>query len=123
MTCSFFDIVCHGQSLAFGWWAALPWYAKLGIVVGIGFMIWGMVERAIFAVRKVGEWVYRIGGWPAVVGASIVAVTALVSIVVALLPKRRGELPSENVDGPDADPPPKKPKRKTLQDLFRDGLR
>ena len=116
MNCSLIDLACHAQGAAWEWWAGVGFLNKALIVAGLASIIIGIGWN-------LGTMLSRIGGWPAVIGA----VAAIVGLVLALMPRRPvGELNSENVDGPDADPPPKKrpkPRKKTLQDLFSDGLR
>jgi hypothetical protein len=113
--CSFIDLACHAQNAAWEWWANVSWLNKLLIIAGLGSIIFGVVW-------SLGGFLRRIGGWPAVVGAFAL----ILGLVLTLLPKKpKDRLASENGDGPDFDPPPAKPKpkRKTLQDLFREGLR
>lgn len=112
--CNLLDIGCHIQGAAWEWWANVSWLNKTLIVAGLLAIILG-VSWGFLSMLK------RIGGWPAAIGA----VAVIVGLVLAILPRKPAdELPSENVDGPDADPPPAKPKkRKTLQDLFREGLK
>lgn len=113
MSCGLLDLACHAQGAAWEWWAGVGLLNKLLIIAGLLSIILG-VSWSFLSFLK------RIGGWPAVAGA----VAVIVGLVLALLPRKpASELASENVDGPDADPPPKKPRRKTLQDLFERGLR
>jgi hypothetical protein len=126
MNCALLDLACHAQGAAWEWWANVGWINKLLILGGIASIIFGVVW-------SLGGFLKRIGGWPAVVGAFL----AILGLVLTLLPRKpAGDLANENVDGPDADPPPKKrkpnppfefgvdrdkPKKKprTLQDLIK----
>lgn len=128
MNCSLLDLGCHVQGAAWEWWANVGVLNKLLIVGGIAAIIFGVVW-------SLGGFLKRIGGWPAVIGAFL----AILGLVLTLLPRKPvSDLANEHVDGPDAEPPPKKkikppfefgidrdkpkPKRKTLQDLLA-GLR
>lgn len=116
MTCGLLDLACHAQGAAWEWWSGVGWLNKALIVAGLASIVIGILW-------SLGSMLKRIGGWPAVIGA----VVAIVGLVLALLPRAPvDEQGSENVDGPDAEPSPAKPKRKrrkTLDDLLREGLR
>ena len=88
----------HGLLAAVPWWA---WVVLVLVVIGL---------------------VGQLAGWPGLVGLALAA---------GYLAGRSDwtPYPSEHVDGPDAEPPvPRrkvkpKPRPKTLEDLFRDGLK
>jgi hypothetical protein len=98
-----------GGCIAAGWThllASVPW--------------WAWVAIALVAVGVV----WRFAGWPGLIALAFAAGYFARDIARAYRVVKQE--PIENVDGPDAEPSPKrpaKPKRKTLQDLFRDGLR
>lgn len=104
MNCGLLDLPCHAKSFAIDWWLGLPLLVQIAILVGIGFMAWGMIERVIAGVRWVGEIIHRFGGWKAVVGAAVAALAIVVSIVVALWPKKHDDFTGE-VSGVDAKGP------------------
>ena len=102
MNCSLLDLAYHVQGAAWEWWANVGWLNKALIVGGIAAIIFGVVW-------SLGGFLKRIGGWPAVIGAFL----AILGLVLTLVPQKpKGEPAHENVDGPDAEPPPKKPKPK-----------
>lgn len=124
--CNLLDLACHVQGAAWEWWANVGVLNKLLIVGGLALIVLGVVW-------SLGGFLKRIGGWPAVLGAFL----AILGLVLTLLPRKPvSDLANEHVDGPDAEPPPRKPKppfqfgvdrdkpkkRKTLQDLLK-GLR
>lgn len=104
MNCNLLDLKCHAKSFAIDWWMGLPLLVQLAIIVGIGFMAWGMIERVIAGVRWVGQIIHRFGGWQGVVGASVAALAIAVSVVIALWPKKGDDFTGE-VDGVDAKGP------------------
>jgi hypothetical protein len=97
-----------GACIAAGWTnllAAVPWWAWVAIaLVAVGI-------------------VWKFAGWPGLIALAF-AVGYFARDIGKAYPVVKQE-PFENVDGPDAAPPPAKPKKKrrTLEDLFRDGLR
>jgi hypothetical protein len=102
-----------GACIAAGWtnlWVgfvgAVPWWAWIAIaLIAIGI-------------------VWKFAGWPGLIALAF-GVGYFARDLHAAFKIVRKE-PIENVDGPDAEPAPKrpeKPRRKTLQDLFREGLR
>ncbi len=101
MNCSLLDFGCHAKGLAVDWWFGLPWYLQVAIVVGILFMAWGMIERAIAGVRWLVSIIHRFGGWQAVVGAAIGAAVVVLSIVLTVLPRK----PKADEPFDDEDPP------------------
>jgi hypothetical protein len=98
-----------GACVASAWYgllAAVPWWAwVIAVLIAIG-MVW------------------KLAGWPGLIALAFGVGYFARDILRAYQVVRRHE-PIENVDGDDAAPPPKKrvKKRKTLQDLFGEGLR
>jgi hypothetical protein len=97
-----------GACIAAGWTnllAAVPWWAWVAIALVAVGVIW------------------KFASWPGLIALAF-GVGYLARDIARAYRVVRQE-PFENVDGPDAEPPLRRPKprRKTLQDLFRDGLR
>ena len=98
-----------GSCIVSAWYsflAAVPWWA------------W-----AITALVLVGV-VWKFAGWPGLIALAF-GVGYFARDIMSAYRVVRTE-PIENVDGPDAEPAPKrptKPKRRTLEDIFKEGLR
>jgi hypothetical protein len=96
-----------GGCIAAGWanlLATVPWWAWLVIALVVIGMAW------------------KLAGWPGLIALALGAGYFARDVLAAYRVVRTDR--HENVDGDDASPPPTKPKRrKTLQDLIRDGLR
>jgi hypothetical protein len=127
MSCNLLDLACHAQSAAWEWWAGVGGLNKALIIIGLAAIVLGIAWSW-------GAMLKRIGGWPAVIGAIVLAVGLVLAVIMPKKPS--DDLVSENVDGPDAEPSPKhrkpkppfqfgvdrdKPKRKTLKDLISFG--
>lgn len=103
-------LVDPGGCIAAGWsnlLAAVPW--------------WAWVALALVAIGLA----WRLAGWPGVVALAFVGGYFARDLMRAWRVVRAPHEPVEHVDGPDAEPAPKRQpkKRKTLEDLFREGLR
>lgn len=111
MTCDLLDVGCHVQSAAWEWWADVSILNKALIVLGLLGVIlgcsWGLLKL-----------IKAVGGWPAVIGF----VVAALGLVLALLPRKLEPAAPKPVDefafGVDRVKRKKKPKRKTLRDVF-----
>ncbi len=105
MTCSLFDVPCHLLNGISGAWSWIPWWAQVGVVIGVILIIGG-------AILNFGKIVKVIAGWPGVAGVGVIVVAIVGAIAVGLSAVGRKQEPHENLKpgSADAKPPHQKPK-------------
>lgn len=106
MDCKVFDLSCHAQSALWNGWVSLGLVKQSLIIIGVLLIVGG-------ALYGVMQFFKRIGGWPAVIGACLLVVVGVLSLI-----PRKPEPKPASIEDAMTRQPRKKPRVRTILDML-----